>query len=225
MLKIKVITDKESILSIPQSWMELPYGVYYELIKNEDVSEVFLGVKAEDVQPDYLQILYSALDFLKDNEEKEACVFVPSWIVGLDIGSESWEKLEQLKRVIKICSEKKEDEVFPSLINVYYPGLNFDEMLTGEVLGAGRYLLQKVNEFLAKYKRLNDYEPDGDEIQAGVEALDELGHYPTLVALCDTPTLYDATLALPADVIYMTLLTHFEKSEISKALYEIKSKK
>lgn len=73
---------------------------------------------------------------------------------------------------------------------------------------------------------MKDYEPDADEVMAGVEIFNNFGFFPTMMSLSRKMGVsYDEVLEMPADVVYMTMLIDFESSEYEKRLYEVKSGK
>jgi len=72
---------------------------------------------------------------------------------------------------------------------------------------------------------LNDYEPDGDEEEAGIAIFAGFGFFPTVVSLSRQMSCnYDDVLEMSAEEIYMTLLLDFEQSEYQKRLMKIKQR-
>jgi hypothetical protein len=216
MISAKVIVEGEvKKINIPTKWEEVTFSQFLVLEKTKDIGIAFFGIKEDEI--DGIEQIAEVLKFLRKKK-----TVVPEWIKELNIGRESWKKLEKIKQLLK---GKEPAEVVDKLISVYYPDINILTLPALEGIGAMNFFIDQLNSFFNKFKRLNDYKPDQDEILAGVNELEKYGNLPTLMSLCNSPLEYEAMLNLSAQVIYYTLLVSFEKSEIQKKLHEIKSKK
>lgn len=80
-----------------------------------------------------------------------------------------------------------------------------------------------MSKFFERYKRLNDYKPDDDEKEAGLERLNNLSSFGTPLSLARRTNMTpEQVLMRPADEIYMILLYDFEQSEYEKRLRQVK---
>jgi hypothetical protein len=226
-LKAKILKDGvEKEIEIPQSWHEVTYKLYHDLIITGDVAEAITGYKTSEIEPLYVELFYERLKFLKSEKKLKKAVFIPEWAEKINIAKEQWGKLEKAKQLIKNNEGKKDELLAEGIFKEYAPEVNVFELSVVEVIGALSMFFQKITDFFKKHDRLNDYTPDPDEVRAGVGELERYGYFPTLMSLCgDDPLKYDEMLKQPAGVIYMTLLVKFEQSQIQKKLYEIKSKR
>jgi hypothetical protein len=224
MIKARVVLEGEvKEVTIPQSWQELSFETYYTLIKTRDLGLTFFGVPSEEIAE--IDQVAAVLNYLKNKRKLKRAMVAPEWITDLNIGRSTWKNLEAVKQILKINEGRKEELFIQKIIHVYYPNIDLMTMKAGEVLGAMSFFFDKLNNFFEKYKRLQDYKPTQEEIRAGVDELNRYGYFPTLMSLCKSPLEYDDMLKQPADIIYMTLLVSFEKSEIQRRMHEFEKMK
>jgi hypothetical protein len=226
MLKGQLTYNGKTItVEIPQSFDEITFETYCKILQTEDVCQAILGIPSKALG-NYLPAFTSTVKFLGSKRLLRKATKAPEWINEIDIRKDEWGKLEKVKQIIKNNEGVKEELIIEQLIKAYLPQIELKPLPCGVAIGAMSVFFAKLNEFFKKYERLNDYEPDNDEIRAGVKELDKYGYFTTLMALTnDNPLLYDEMLRQPAGVIYRTLLIKFEQAQIQKKLHEIKSKK
>lgn len=84
------------------------------------------------------------------------------------------------------------------------------------------FFFEGIEKFLKRYEQLGEYEPDENEIIAGVEQLGVFGHFSTIVSLSrKMGQTYKYIATRPADEIYMTLLYDMEVHAYEKRLADI----
>jgi hypothetical protein len=226
MLKGKLIHNGKTVtVNIPQSFEEITFADYCRIIELEDAAEAILSIPSKGLG-DYLPAFNNTIKFLGSKRQLRKATKYPEWINKIDIRKNEWGKLEKVKQILKNNEGVKEELIIEQLIKVYLPDTDLKTLPCGVGIGAMSVFFTKLNEFFKHYERLNDYEPDNDELRAGVRDLDKYGYFTTLMALTnDNPLLYEDMLKQPAGVIYRTLLIKFEQAQIQKKLNEIKSKK
>lgn len=80
-----------------------------------------------------------------------------------------------------------------------------------------------MGKFFEKFKRLNDYEADEDEKEAGIERLNKLSTFGTPLSVARrTNMTLEQCMKRPAEEIYNILIYDFEQSEFEKRLRKIK---
>ena len=80
-----------------------------------------------------------------------------------------------------------------------------------------------MSNFFERFKRLNDYTPTDDEIEAGLSRLTNLSAFGTPLSLArKTNMTPEQILMRPAEECYMILLYDFESAEYEKKLRKIK---
>ncbi len=144
----------------------------------------------------------------------------------VQIGAEAWGKFEHAKALLKYDNQYEVSLSIIEAIKIYRPRLDISTMPALEGLAIAKWFEQQFVDFFTKFQRLNDYQPKGDQILAGIEELGRFGFLNTLHALCNgNPLKYDAMLEQSADVVYSTLVYDFELSQYRERLTEIQSKK
>lgn len=150
---------------------------------------------------------------------------VPTHVANVNIGMESWGKLESAKQYIMIANDSLMP-IVPNLLDIYCPIEGFKSLPMVQSYPIARAIIMKLDEFFKKYTRLNDYKPSSEQIAAGIDKLNQYGFFATLHSIAGgDPLKYDDMLNQPADTIYQTLLMDFEVSEYQKRLQEKLNKK
>lgn len=79
-----------------------------------------------------------------------------------------------------------------------------------------------MSTFFERFKRLNDYTPDDNAKEAGVERLNNLGSIITVLNLAKRQNLTpEQVWKEPAEAMYIVLLVDFEQSEYEKRLRKV----
>lgn len=85
-----------------------------------------------------------------------------------------------------------------------------------------RFFFDCIRKFLERYKRLNDFKYEDDQLQAGVQRLEVFGSFGTMINIARNNNMtYKQVSELPAAEVYTMLLLDFETSEYEKRLQEI----
>lgn len=138
---------------------------------------------------------------------------------SIDIGSESWDKLEQAKQHLSAESTLK---AWGKVYQVYY-GQEPDNLPVSVVYPAILHLMNEFKSFTERYKELYVKDDDADlQELAGVHRINAFGFFSTLFTITDgDPLKYEATLKLPAADIYHTLLMGKELSGFKERLQKL----
>ena len=95
-----------------------------------------------------------------------------------------------------------------------------------KVLGKGAFVLDKISKFVHEFKRLSEYEPTPEEIEAGVDELNVFGVFATVDALAEKYSKDpDEILKWEARKVYTILIKDFDKSQIERRINKIRSRK
>lgn len=85
------------------------------------------------------------------------------------------------------------------------------------------FYLKSISAFLERFKRLSEFKYEDDELEAGVEALEGFGHWPTVFKIGkERGMTNDQVLNMTAIEVYMQMLHEFEVSEYQKSYNELK---
>jgi len=80
-----------------------------------------------------------------------------------------------------------------------------------------------LSKFWERFKRLNDYKPSDDEVEAGLNRLSNLSAFGTPLSLARrTNMTIEQVMKRPAEEIYMILLYDFEESEYQRRLQAVR---
>lgn len=217
--------------NVPTSWRDVTHRKYCELISKEKVNGIELLSLLSDIQCNTLEkiseenliILIDLCTFVNDTTLLEKSNVLFDDLSSFDVGNETWAKLEKAKQEIEkhpvfFCASS-------SLAKIYF-GNDVSNSCILDVYGKCNYLLNNLNNFFERFKRLSESEPQDDEILADVDRFKKFGFFASCVELsrkmCIT---YNEVLSMTANEIYNTFLYDFEKADYEKRLYEIKSKR
>lgn len=85
-----------------------------------------------------------------------------------------------------------------------------------------RFFFAALSKFFEKYKRLNDYIPDENEVEAGIQRINNLSSFGTPLSVARRSNMtVEECLQRPSDEIYMILVYDFEQAEYQKRLNQI----
>lgn len=134
-----------------------------------------------------------------------------------DVNQESYYKLEQAKEILKLEGRAYRKLYF--LSKLYHP----DRTETVQILSTGKNILDQINLFLSAYEEMFTYEPEQEEINAGIEELSGFSALATLYNLAGQDLLkIDQIGNSPAVVVYGVLMYEFKKSQYQNRLNEIR---
>jgi hypothetical protein len=229
--------DKVEKTFLRASWELVTFGEFLQLTENSKIENeaertlrnisLLSGIKVDTLNQFDSASIESLKPFLSfiDNVDYLFSMPTPESLNELNIGLETWGKLESAKQYIMIANDSL-FPIVPNLLDIYYPTPNFMDMTMDKSYPIARAMITKLDQFFQKYIRLNDYKPSSDQIAAGIDKLNQYGFFATLHAISNgNPLKYDDMLNQPADVIYQTLLMDFEVSEYQKRLQEKLNKK
>ncbi len=234
MLTLKLqYQDSESVAHMKTSYAELTYLELCELFKNSQIEDEYERLYANIA-------LLSGIDIeiAKQFDLTTSICVVPflEWIDQVpeppeckhkvQIGAEAWGKLEQAKMVLKYGDQYEVATSIIEVIKVYLPMINISLIPALESLSIAKWFENQIVEFFNKYKKLNEWQPTGDQLNAGIEDLGKYGYMNTLDALCFGDALkHDEMLDKSADVIYFKLEYDYVLSTYRERLTDIQSKK
>ena len=226
MIELK-INDKP--YSIKTEWSEFSFKEYAALFKIADkplVEKISLysGLPVAIVSQlslEQLSFVCEAISFIEQPEN--ALIFAEAYTDDLNIGKRTYKELEQ--SLIFIRNIGSPLAAIDKVVSVYY-GEDISEHPLLKVLGKGVHVLNLISKFMLEFKRLNEYEPTIEELEAGVEELSKFGFFGTSVQLARKyGQTHDQVLNMPAREVYTTLLYDFEQSEVERKLNQIRSRK
>ena len=226
MIELK-INDKP--YSIKTEWSEFSFKEYAALFKIADkplVEKISLysGLPVAIVSQlslEQLSFVCEAISFIEQPEN--ALIFAEAYSDELNIGKRTYKELEQ--SLIFIRNIGSPLAAIDKVVNVYY-GEDISDQPLLKVLGKGQHVLNLISKFMLEFKRLNEYEPTIEELEAGVEELSKFGFFGTAVQFARKyGQTHDEILNMPAREVYTTLLYDFEQSEVEKRINKIRSRK
>ena len=226
MIELKI---NEKPYSIKTEWSEFSLKEYAALFKVADkplVEKISLysGLPVAIVSQLSLEQLSFVLESISFIEQPEnALIFAEAYSDELNIGKRTYKELEQ--SLIFIRNIGSPLAAIDKVVSVYY-GEDISEQSLLKVLGKGQHVLNLISKFMLEFKRLNEYEPTIDELEAGVEELSKFGFFGTAVQFARKyGQTHDEILNMPAREVYTTLLYDFEQSEVERKLNQIRSRK
>ena len=226
MIELK-INDKP--YSIKTEWSEFSFKEYAALFKVADkplVEKISLysGLPVAIVSQlslEQLSFVCEAISFIEQPEN--ALIFAEAYSDELNIGKRTYKELEQ--SLIFIRNIGSPLAAIDKVVNVYY-GEDISDQPLLKVLGKGQHVLNLISKFMLEFKRLNEYEPTIEELEAGVEELSKFGFFGTAVQFARKyGQTHDEILNMPAREVYTTLLNDFEQSGVERKLNQIRSRK
>ena len=226
MIELK-INDKP--YSIKTEWSEFSFKEYAALFKIADkplVEKISLysGLPVAIVSQlslEQLSFVCEAISFIEQPEN--ALIFTEAYTDELNIGKRTYKELEQ--SLIFIRNIGSPLAAIDKVVSVYY-GEDISDQPLLKVLGKGQHVLNLISKFMLEFKRLNEYEPTIEELEAGVEELSKFGFFGTAVQFARKyGQTHDEILNMPAREVYTTLLYDFEQSEVERKLNQIRSRK
>lgn len=228
---VKITINKKEAYNLRIDYESVIFREYCELLKlNNEKQRTFNQIailanmelkKVKRLKPVAIEMLKPFLEFLQDSEAIR-CIQLPENISHIQIGDETWHKLEQVKMILK---DADPIQVMPEIVKIYID-LDINELKMSEAMPIVNHFFLQLKDFFAKFVRLNDYKPTNDELMSGVRQLDYLGYVNTLDALAQGNLLnYDGILKTSADTVYTKLLKDFETSEYQKRLKKTSERK
>jgi hypothetical protein len=232
MLRIDVNTNKGAeLVEIKTSYREFLYKDFVSIERNssiqsehlrtlkniQDLSGSDLVLQFDDFS---LQKIKPHLNFI--DEPILLIKSVPETVANINIGDKSWSMLEASKMHIK-NSVNGLLTVSESLANVaqIYTGIDIMNMPFEDARPIAIYFRNQLETFFAKYKKLTEYKPTKEQVQAGISRFEKYGFFTTLHALAKGDLLkYDSILDQKASVVYQTLVIDYENSDYAKQLAE-----
>ena len=229
MIEIKIL---ETGYNVRTSWNEVTLKDYCEIVKAQSKEwverlSVYSGIPVDilhKVKLKQLQILLDLVEFMDEPDIVQA--FGVGYESEIKIGEQPYWKIEKCKQLLK-------DNPFPITV-----GAEIVELYTGdadgnggekisdkpvtEVIGMCVYFLSEIDKFFTRFKRLNDYKPTADEVEAGMENLNRLSSFATPLSLArKTNQTPEQILQRPAEEIFMIMLVDFEQAEYEKRYRQV----
>lgn len=211
------------------SWSEVTFKDYCSIVKAQGLPmaerlSAYSGIPKDlCLKMTMAQFVEVAAQVAFMDDWAEASVFSEAYTDDLNIGKRKYKEIEEAKIMIQkagmpilACAD---------LIRIYY-GEDITDQPVIQCLGKCSHVINSINSFLQKFKRLNEYEPTLDEQEAGVEELSKFGFFATAVQLARKyGKTHDEILDMKAEEVYTTLLYDFEQSVIEKNLMKIQTRK
>ncbi len=193
----------------PNRWEEVNL---HDLISRETLREeieILTGASLEGISNEKVFPLITLTSFVEEFDLPE--------IECADINKESYYKLEEAKQILKLDGRAYKKLFF--LSKLYHK----DRTETVQILSTGKNILHQVTVFLSAYEDMFAYEPEQEEINAGIEELSVFSSLATLYNLAGQDLLkIDQIGNSPAVIVYSILMYEFKKSQYQKRLNEIR---
>lgn len=219
MIEITVNGEKKML---PSSWRDITWAKYCEVLSAmklpvHERMAVYTGLPVETLTALTVRAfaaLCEAVDFMENHGILPE--LATPFSSDLNIGADTYGKIEA-------CRQKATNDISPMLAGALicdkYLGEEIKDANVLDVYNKVHVFIEKMNTFLEKYKRMNDYQPSEDEIEAGIDQLNRFGVWGTAVAYARRTNMTpEQVLERPASEIYTTLLYDFEQSEFQKRL-------
>lgn len=234
MIKTTIQINDESLeFDIPTGHGELTYK-QYALMKDADLQnktldeklsartgipvKMFCRMRLGDAQK--MILLTGFADF--NIEMFEQSKTVQKHIRKINVGRGTYGQLEKSRQLMN--GEAGFYTAMADVVKIYTD----QEIIDQKVIDVYAYvseLLTQLQSFFKKYERLTGYKPGEDEIEAGIEILEQFGSFSTVISLArQLSKTYDEVMQMKADEVYMTLLYDFEENEVKKKLSDIKKR-
>lgn len=198
------------VYRLPTKWSDITLSKYLEIHSLEDksisaISKLYCGCVTVET--------LSVLKFMTKDFEP----VIPDGF-SINIGRESWGKLENARIQLSGLDEAKPDFItmYSNLIKIYTK-FEPDKISCIEGIGLGKYLFESITTFFEQFKELTEKEEDAAADIAGTEDLDALGFLVSLDELAKGDVLkYDELLKQPALTIYRKFLLDKRKAKFQK---------
>ena len=226
MIEIK-INDK--LYSIKTEWKEFSFKEYCVIISASTLPilekiSTYTGLPLPTIEKlnlEQLSFICDAVGFMEQPDN--ALLFAEAFSDDLNIGRRTYKELEQ--SLIFLRKVENPLTAIDKVVKIYYDE-DIADLPALKVLGKCTHVLNLISKFVAEFKRLNEYEPTIEELEAGVEELSKFGFFGTAVQFARKyGQTHDEILKMPAREVYTTLLYDFEQSEVERKLNQIRSKK
>ena len=210
MVKVEFIfTTGKEVVEFPVKWEDVSIKKYHEISNLEENTIASISTHLSGYSTVKTNLL---LSFMQTS-------FVPAVPDGfsLNIGKESWGKLESARIEIGKIDDEKPDflALYIRLIEIY-TNFAIDELSCIEGVGIGKYIFDSLSKFFEQFKELVEEEDDIAEL-AGKGELDALGFLVSLDELAHGDILkYDEILKQPALNVYRKFLLDKRKSKFQK---------
>jgi hypothetical protein len=224
MVKVK-IGDKH--YSLPTRWEEVDIALLMDCTNPKEELSILGKIPPREISQltsNQLFSLYQIIEFTNDHESLDgvlieiSCTQTYKGETGPMIDFSSWEKLSKARKAI----EPQYHKTYYNLAKIYYP----DEKNTLNILSLGYKLLEQLNTFLGAYEEMFNDPYEADELDAGVEELNQFDIFGTAFSLAGEDILkMDEVLQMPAVVIYTALYYSFKKRKYQENLMKIREEK
>jgi hypothetical protein len=205
------------------SFAELTLNEYLEFSKNSllPVAErlaKFTGIPLEilnGISLDNFTNIAQSVSFIEQTEILNA---LAESFTGVDVGLESFDKIEKAKGLIR------KSNLTDAIIEVA-------ELYTGEEINGGELLkhwqkcahyIASLQAFFKRFESLSLHQYTDEEIEAGVEDLERFKHYPIVFKIGKERAMSnDDVLAMPAIEVYTEMLYDYERSQYEQRYSQI----
>lgn len=230
MLRIDVNTNKGAeLVEIKTSYSELLYKDFVEIERNSSIKSEHLRT-LKNIQALSGSDLVLQFDDFSIDKIRPHLVFIdnPSFLVkqipenvkSINISDLPWSVLEAAKLSIRksINGDITVGESFAEIV-MLYAGIDIMPLPLEEARPIALYFREQLETFFDKYKKLTEFKPTSEQVQAGISRFEKYGFFTTLHALAKGDVLkYDSILQQKASIVYQTLVIDYENSDYAKQL-------
>jgi hypothetical protein len=210
--------------TLKNSYDEITFKEYLQLLLNNDsptpnIDNITLlsGIPKELINELVLDICTPHIEFIEATELFR-CSFLDPKISAINVGEESFLKLETAKVILKNNGAKNIIHCANDIVKIY-TDFDLNDKLVMEALPIANHFISQLDNFFQAFKKLNEYKPSKEELAAGIRNMDYLGFYSLLDSLTHSDiTKREQVKEMPAFEVYNQLLVDFEKAMFQKRL-------
>ena len=207
MVKIKIRGKR---YNCPTKWGEVKdlAGLCTKSTLRDEIN-FLTGSDLEGIPDDQVFPLITLTSFLEEFD-------LPT-VEAADVNAESYFKMQSARGILTLPG-RAYIKLY-QLCKLYHP----ERTETVQILSTGAILLDRITLFLSAYEEMFAYEPEAEEIQAGIEELSGLSAFATVYNLAGKDILkMDAVGESTAAIVYGALFYNFKEAEYQKRLNEIR---
>lgn len=222
-------TISKTEYNLPSSWNDVTFLKYCDVVMAQGEPfmnrlSVYAGIESDILNKltfNGIAEIANIVSFMDSPDDVNSFQYL--YDGAIQVGHETYGKMIISQQAIK----KAKTPLFGAVVMVkQYTGEDISHEPITKCIGKALYFFKEVNTFLEGYKELNDYQPDGDELEAGIEQLNRFGPHltATVYARKNNMKRPEDVYALPAKEVYTTLLMDYLENKIEKKLGHVRER-
>jgi len=217
------ITINEKKYNVKTCFEELTISEYLNYLTVQSQPAIMrlskaTGVPITDLQKLTLAGLGALAQAVEYIENSEVLSTMCADYKGKDVSVESYGKVEQAKGLL---TGENYLQNLPQVVEIYTGEPTPTDVITAWPVCF--WYLDSLTKFFDRFKELNNYQYEDDEIEAGVETLEPFKHWPVVFKIGkERGMTNDQVLELSAVEVYTEMLYNYRAAEYEKSLTKIK---